>query len=365
MPVRKRNKYWEYYFEIGFDPKTKKRKRKSKGGFKTKKEAELALAEAINAFDSTGRIFNESKLSISEYMDFWYEKHVLKSCKYRTQVEYKRIIDTNINPYLGNYLLKNLTPAIIQSFLDNHYDRGIAKKTMDNIFCVLKYSLDMAVFPYEFIKDNPAKYIKIRYKFKPPKTNRVTKDEAFDVLRYLKENYFNQYIPFLIMFHSGIRKSECLGLQWDNIDLENKILHIRHQAQYREGKMILVETKTPSSVGDILIGDSLVNELLIYKEFISEKRLNHNFVCVNCDYNPLSVPNFGWITRKIYSTLNIRISAHSLRYLHGQLLLENKVSVKAIQGRLRHKSVKTTLQTYLTSSNVLDKNAIDVWEGML
>ena len=362
--VRKRGEKWEYYFDLGKDADGKRR-RKSKCGFNTKSECEKALALAIAEFQNTGRVTKESNLSVDQYMKYWYEKHVMVKCRYKTQVDYKRIIDKDISPYLGYYYLKNLTPRTVQDFLDMHYQRGVSKSTMDMIFSVLKYSLDMAVFPYEFIKENPSRYIKMKYKFNKVDVNRISLEDAQTVLSYLRENYYNYYIPYLIMFHTGLRRSECIGLTWDNIDFENKILKVRHQALFKNGNMVLAETKTPSSVGDIIIGDTLRNELIIYKEVLKEKRVNHNFVCVNTNYEHMTLNNFNWVVRKIKTDLNIRANAHSFRHLHGQILLENKANIKGIQQRMRHANVKTTLQTYLRSSDKIDNETINIWEHVL
>lgn len=361
--IRKRGKYYSYSFDIGKD-ENGKRRRKTKSGFNTKAEAEKALALAVAEFENTGRTITTTKLSVAEYMNMWYENYVLINCKYRTQVEYKRIINSDINPILGNYHLRNLTPRTIKDFLDYHYKRGISKKTLETIFSVLKYSLDMAVFPEEIIKDNPARMIKLKYKFKKTEGNRISYNDAITTLNYLKANYYNYYIPFFIMFHTGIRKSECLGLQWENIDFNNNIIQIRHQALYKDGEMILVDTKTPSSVADILIGDTLINTLKDYKKVINSKNLKHNFVCVNTNYDPMSLPNFSWIVRKIKKDLGISIKAHGFRHLHGQMLLDNDANIKGIQARLRHANVQTTLQTYLKSSDKIEKNTLDLWEDL-
>ena len=338
--VRKRGKFYEYYFDVGKD-ENGKRRRKSKSGFSTKSECEKALALAIAEFENTGRVTKESNLSVDQYMKYWYEKHVMIKCRYKTQVDYKRIIDKDISPYLGYYYLKNLTPRTVQDFLDMHYQRGVSKSTMDMIFSVLKYSLDKV------------------------DVNRISLEDAQAVLSYLRENYYNYYIPYLIMFHTGLRRSECIGLTWDNIDFKNKILKVRHQALFKNGNMVLAETKTPSSVGDIIIGDTLRNELIIYKELLEEKKVYHNFVCVNTNYEHMTLNNFNWVVRKIKTDLNIRANAHSFRHLHGQILLENKANIKGIQQRMRHANVKTTLQTYLRSSDKIDNETINIWEDVL
>lgn len=363
--IRKRGDSWEYYFDVGKD-ENGKRRRKSKCGFSTKSECEKALAIAISEFENVGRITNETNMSIDQYLMFWYEKYVLIKCKYRTQVEYKRVITKDISPYLGHYYLKNLTPAAIQDFLDMHYKRGIAKRTLEMIFSVLKYSLDYAVFPYEFIKENPARYIKLKYKFKKADVNRISIEDATTVLNYLKENYrTTYYIPYLIMFHTGLRRAETLGLTWENVVFENKLIKVTQQALFKNGENILVEPKTPSSVGDIWVGDTLLDDLRLHKEYLEQKRVNHMFVCVNTNDDQMTLNNFNWVVRKIRADLNIRANAHSFRHLHGQILLENKANIKGIQERLRHANTKVTLNTYLRSSDKIAKDTINIWENVL
>lgn len=363
--VRKRGEKWEYYFDLGRDAEGKRR-RKSKCGFSTKSQAEKELSIAMADFENTGRVTKETNLSVDQYLKFWYEKYVLTNCKYRTQTEYKRIIEKNISPFLGHYYIKNIAPGTIQDFLDMHYKRGISKSTMDMIFSVLKYSLDYAVYPGELIKNNPARYIILKYKFKKADINRISQEDAITVLDFLKENYrTTYYIPYLLMYHTGLRKSETLGLTWDNVLFKDRIVRVTQQALVQDGEMVLADPKTPSSVGDILVGDTLLNELLMHKEYLELKKVNHNFVCVNTNDDQMTLNNFNWIVRAIKKHLNIRANAHSFRHLHGQILMENKANIKGIQSRLRHASTKVTLNTYLRSSDKIAKETINIWEDVL
>ena len=50
--TRKRGATWSYYFDLG--KVDGKRKRKEKGGFRTKKEAEAALAKALHEYNNAG-----------------------------------------------------------------------------------------------------------------------------------------------------------------------------------------------------------------------------------------------------------------------------------------------------------------------
>ncbi|EQF25545.1 putative integrase domain protein [Clostridioides difficile CD160] len=66
--VRKRDKKWYYYFDTGIVDG--KRKKVEKVGGETKKEAEKALRDAINEFENSGTVFDETNISLSDYLDF-------------------------------------------------------------------------------------------------------------------------------------------------------------------------------------------------------------------------------------------------------------------------------------------------------
>lgn len=61
ISTRKRGSTWEYSFEIA--PENGKRKRKSKGGFRTKKDALEAGTKAKAEYDSTGEVFEATNIT--------------------------------------------------------------------------------------------------------------------------------------------------------------------------------------------------------------------------------------------------------------------------------------------------------------
>jgi integrase len=72
--------------------------------------------------------------------------------------------------------------------------------------------------------------------------------------------YAKHYITILIALMTGMRKGEILGLTWDNIDIERKIIFVdkildeEHQIKFR--------TKTLASKRTITIPEVLVKHLV-------------------------------------------------------------------------------------------------------
>lgn len=115
--TRKRGSTWSYYFDLG--KVSGKRQKKEKGGFKTKKEAEVALAKAINEYNSAGAVFEPSEITVSDYLDQWYDLYCKPNLKYNTQVGYLRIMEGHLKPKFGKYRLKALTSAVLQEYAND------------------------------------------------------------------------------------------------------------------------------------------------------------------------------------------------------------------------------------------------------
>lgn len=114
--TRKRGKTWSYYFDTA--QVGGKRKKIEKGGFRTKKEAETALAKAIAEYESSGQVFQPSTISVSDYLDFWYEQYCKMNLTENTQQTYATLIHRHLKPQFGAYYLKSLQTAAIQEYIN-------------------------------------------------------------------------------------------------------------------------------------------------------------------------------------------------------------------------------------------------------
>lgn len=94
--TRKRGTTWSYYFDLG--TVGGKRQKKEKGGSKTKKEAEAALAKVINEYNNTGQLFEPSGITVSDYLDQWYDLYCKPNLKYNIQIGYLRIMEGHLKP---------------------------------------------------------------------------------------------------------------------------------------------------------------------------------------------------------------------------------------------------------------------------
>lgn len=371
--VRKRGEKWYYYFDLGSI--NGKRKKIERVGGKTKKEAEKALRDAINEFEKAGMVFDESNISLSDYLDFWYKEYVLLNCKYNTQQYYKQTIENHIKPNLGVYKLKTITPTILQKFINTKYRDGFSKNSINNFYTVLSTSLKSAVYPYKYIKENPMQYVKV------PKMKQIKEKENLKIIsiedynkilnRFPKESNF--YIPLQIGFYTGMRVGEVTALRWDDIDLENKIINVRHTLIDKgKGQFELGTPKTASSQRIIHIGDKLVKILKERKKFNKEMKLklgewyiDSNWVCTKDNGEHITANSIKYLSRVINYELEIDFNFHSLRHTHATMLLENGANIKDIQKRLGHNRISTTMDTYSHVTDKMKNETVEIFDNIV
>lgn len=400
--VRKRGSMWSYYFDLG--KINGKRKKKEKSGFRTKKEAETALAKAISEYNNAGLVFEPTEISLADYLDYWFDIHVKVNLKYNTQRAYKGIIERQLKPKFGSYKLKALNASIIQEYANELKLNGYSKSMLVGIITTFSTALDYAVEPLQYINNNPISLVKFPKVEKPPRQRIILE---MDNWNKIQENFINtRFYPLLMIgFHTGLRIGEVTGLTWDDIDFEkeeitiSKIATKRGNEYEKKGSWYFSEPKTDSSNRIVKMGKTLLdylkeekarqeaNELkygdyytihciknekdekgnTIYRICPFQKTIKAtlprtNLVCIDENGQFTSSDSFKYCSRIINKAMNIQFDFHSLRHTHATMLIENGAHVKAVQERLGHKRIETTLQTYVHNTSSLAQGAVDAFE---
>lgn len=405
--ARKRGNKWEYRFE-GVSV-AGKRKQFSKCGYQTKKEALDAGLLAYNDYKNTGRRFSVGELSVSDYLDKWFELYVKAELKYNTQLAYKNTIETHLKPAFGDYLLSALTPTPIVEFMNALKIEGYSQSMLTAILTTLSGALDYAIEPLHYIPYNPAKSVKI------PKSNKekeeiviLSKEEKERILTRFKGTRF--FIPLCIGYFCGLRVSETCGLTWDCVDFENNEIRIEKQITERNHDEEVIKRKKgkkeehaswyftepkKESFRTIKFGNTLRNILLeeketqqkneeVYAGFFTinvlkdeidekgktikriiscEKALESKlpramFVCLD-ENGALTTPHtIKYASRVINKSMQIKFNYHALRHTHATEMIENGISPKSVQVRLGHKNIETTLNTYVHDTPAMKEDVV-------
>lgn len=399
--TRKRGKTWSYYFDAA--PVAGKRKKIEKGGFRTKKDAETALAKALTEYDSNGVVQEPSAMSVSDFLDEYYQMYCIPNLSANTLASYKYRMEKYLKPQFGHYRLRALKTATIQEYINDLKINGsISHATIKAILTFFKQALKYAVEPLHYIQQNPCEHVKIGKIVKPPRERIILTDAQFDqIINYFPAGH-QFYLPLMIGWHCGLRIGECLGLSWDNIDFENRTINIDKQlssVKIENTNILVLKQPKNNSCRIIPFGNTLYQILreeqkrqkeneLKYGEYYTiqtlRKFINHQGTIQHQIINeqkqytsgkerfyPICIAENGKILTKylliyyaktIQKKLNIQFEYHCLRHTHATKLLEAGANLKAIQQRLGHKNIETTMNKYVHHTDTMAVDAIILFE---
>ncbi len=223
--TRKRGKTFSYIFEAG--KLNGKRKVVEKGGFPTKSAALKAglLAYADFLHGNIG-IVSES-ISLADFMAQWLDKVVAANVKPSSMQTYLSHFKNHIAPHLGEVKVQELTPIMLDKWLRRLLQKGLAKNTLSVIYTLIHNALNYVVYPAQLISSNPIAAIKVPKNAPRNVVKRtIITPERFSAL--LEKYPFGTpfYIPLLLLYHTGMRLGETLGLSWSDIDFAKKKINL-------------------------------------------------------------------------------------------------------------------------------------------
>ena len=382
--IRKRGKTFSYIFEAG--KVDGKRKVVEKGGYPTKDAAYKAGVEAYNDYLHGNIGITSESIALKDFMTNWLENVVAHDVKPTSFQCYQTLFKKHIVPHLGTVKVQDLTPAILDNWLRKLFNSGYSHNSLAGVYSLLRHALDYAVYPAQLINFNPATYIKIPKKAPRNIVKRtIITPEQFTALiaKYPFGTQF--YIPLLLLYHTGMRLGEALGLLWQDVDFEAKKITLRQQIPCAIGKQgyFFTTLKTKSSERYIIISDFLVSELKRWKE----QQLGGGYVYIYRGLkgeviqqsksltlqdvekvSPVCTRDGGRIVLRtsIISILkDENMNAHSFRHTHATRLIENGASAKGVATRLGHTNTQITQNLYTHNTLKLQQETSAIFDNFL
>lgn len=141
--LRSGKKVYEYSFEMA--SVDGKRKRKSKSGFASKRDARIAGRKALSEYENVGQVMVDRDISYADFLDLWMENDCKLTCKESTLYGYEKKIRLYLKPELGGYRVSSIDKKILQTFITDLYNDGFSINTIISIKGLLTKSFNYAL----------------------------------------------------------------------------------------------------------------------------------------------------------------------------------------------------------------------------
>ena len=359
--IRKRKDgRWEGRYVVGHDPITGKMISRNVLG-KTQAEVKEKLRTAI---ENSKRLdyTQTGKYTVGQWMDEWFEAYAKVKVRPSSHQTYKGYIENHIKPNIGDIPIEKLTSLQLQKFYrllltegriprieSEKQPKGLSAKTVRNINQVISSAMDMAV-RHKLILSNPTEGCELpKVEHREMKTLPAEQLGAF--LREAKES--GVYELYYMDLATGLRRGELLGLKWEDIDLQNGIIHVRRQVARVDGEVKELPLKTKNSYRNISISQDAVAMLTEM-----EAHRSSDYVFPSSTGGPISPDSVNNMLHRVLKRAGLpSIRFHDLRHTFATLALQNGVDIKTVSGMLGHFSAGFTLDTYAHVTTSAQKEA--------
>lgn len=201
-------------------------------------------------------------------------------------------------------------------------------------------------------------------------------DEATEfVVKLMTEQDIRKKSAFAIYLFMGLRSSEVCGLEWKDIDFENRQLSVNRNFSYFGKRFGNREksTKTKSSKRTITMPSVLMEILREYKIWWNKQKILYGDLWENTD--KLMIRDDGktrvpttlamWLRNAQFEYGMKHIPPHSLRHTNATLQLMAGVPIKTIAERLGHADASITLNVYSHFLKKSDLKAADTIDNIM
>ncbi len=360
---------------FGVDPATGQRRQKWVTVKGTKKDAERRLAELVTELES-GTYVDPSKMMVGEFLRQWLKVHHGSSnVRDVTAQGYSSIIENHLVPALGRVELARLNPQHIQlayakALKGGRKDGrlgGLSPTTVLQHHRVLKEALTHAV-KWEMIARNPADGVEPPRRARP-EVNFYRPEEAQAFIEAARDSYY--YTALHTALHTGLRRSELLGLQWRDIDFESSMLSVvRVLHKIEDGTTVIEPPKTVKGRRTLVLTAESVDVLRRHLEGqmdtirrVGGEWTGETFVFDKGNGEVVHPDALASSPRGVYRDAGLRpISLKGLRHTHATILFAQGVHPKVVSERLGHASIGITLDIYSHVIQGMQEEAVSKFE---
>lgn len=358
-----------------------------------KKERELRRER-----EEGDRYCDDEQMTLNQLFDAYMDqKYDLKPT---TKANYLYMYDRFVRNEFGQRRICTIRHSHVKEFfytlLNEH---RMAANTLDTINNMLHPAFQMAVMD-ERIRSNPAEGVMMEIRrsqmWDRPQRHALTVAQQAAFTQFIEDNraFYGWHPVIMVLLGTGMRIGECLGLRWEDLDFDNRMIHVSHSlVTYKDddgqwGRHIST-TKTRAGARTIPMIEEVYQAFL--QEYEIQRFLGHaseeidgytNFVFLTESGSVIAPSSVNRAIREIIRQYNEKeceaariegrkaqelphFSAHSLRHTFCSRLCENDMNVKVIQSVMGHSDFSTTMDIYTEISERKKRDAVAQLDGKI
>lgn len=331
-------------------------------------------------------------------VNFLFDRYISTKSELRSTTRSNYLYTWNhfIKDTFGKKKIKDVKYSdVLYFYTDLITNQNLQINTLESINTVLRPSFQLAVRD-DIIRKNPVDgaycEVKKRNGGSRKKKRALTVEQQRAFINYVAKNpFFYKWFPFFtFLLGTGCRIGEAIGVRWDDIDFENRVIDINHSLTYYSRsddsfkcEFRVSEPKTEAGTRIIPMMQQVYDVLKDEYERQEEEGFcvenvdgMTNFVFTNrfgMPHNPAAVNR---AIKRIVDAHNSEeevkakkekrepvmipsFSCHIFRHTFASRFCENETNVKVIQEVMGHADVSTTMNIYADVNQDVTRASIE------
>ena len=323
-----------------------------------KEEAERRPTEENATVERTSV---ERKDDFSSFVEqTWFPLQVSGNNRKEKTVQFYEGTTKTIKTYFKGRILQEITPMEIERYLvylrteyKSRFGKPLTPKTVHHHYGTLNLIFGYAE-QQELITKNPMA------KVKAPKKERkavdaLTQEQAKEFFKQIDACPLDFRCMLYLLITTGIRRGECMGLKWKDIDAGSSLLTVERNLTYTPKSGLVISTpKTANSIRTIPLIPSVLAILQEYRTEVQAQNkgtdLKEAFVFSKAEdaFTPRTPDSLTRHLKRFMTKHALPdLSPHDLRHTCATLLLSSGADIKSVQSILGHADASTTLNFYV------------------
>jgi integrase len=328
------------------------KKSKYKQGFERKKDAERWADSEEERLK--GLSVGADKTKVKDFLDRWISTKEDKLSP--TTLRGYKVNIKHVNEYIGNEILSKLKIIDIQEMANSLTKKGLKFKSVSYILRTLHAAFQYAV-KNDLMQKNPCNGIEIREDEKPFEASIYSSDDLSNLILLLREQEHFIYPAVILGSMRGLRRGECLGLPWSDVEFEKGIAHVKNNYVIVDKKAYHKKVKTKESDRKIDISGFIEEELRIIRDRNASKGIIKTFVCEKDDGTLPDPTHLSRALKNFQKANGLPLCRfHDLRHTHAMLQLECGTDLETLKRLLGHSKLAVT-EKYLHENMNMKKAA--------
>lgn len=303
-----------------------------------RKISDLYTVNRLTSYGMTQTEEHKPVPTFKSYTNEWLKLYKDGKVKKNTTTTYRKNLNAHLFPAFGEMQLTEITTAKVQAFLNDR--KHLSEKTLKMILALLGQIMKSALEDELIVKDPTASKRLIIPSKKKKERQALPLGRFKQIINglHLLELADRRYLA-LILF-TGMRRGEALGLRWEDIDVENGLIHIRRGVSHPQQNQPNIEDlpKTKNGVRDVPLDSMLIDFLspMSKKGFIigGEK--------------PISLSSFRAMWKRINKAIDLKgVTSHIFRHSYLTYAAGETTDLKTLQALAGHSTIQMTMDHYV------------------